>query len=186
MAATKQQPPAKKAAKKKAAKRKTRRGRTPDPATLAATAPGTGAPPPADGAGSLDGGNEPQPPRPGVDPALLTGVVALPFALWARMADDDRLILRPAEADALAGSLAAVAAKYLPTDSAAAGPEVALLLCVAMTLGPRLAMDRPEKAETTAAPGEQKTGADGDRDAAGRPQEPGWTAPPDTETAARQ
>ena len=140
---------------------------------------------------------------PGIDPAVLGGVVTLPFAIWARVADNDALLLNEAESAALAGALAGVCDKYLPKAATAAGPEIALLMSLGMVIGPRLTSPKAPakvsaKAPKAAPSAENKNGTAQDAtdktDSAAewdappdteRPAEPGWVAPPDN-GAARQ
>lgn len=177
--------------RKKRPKKKTTTGKTPPPQSLTPPAPSTGAPPPAEGAASTGS-------PPGIDPAVLQGVVTLPFAIWARIADNDDLLLKQAETGALAGALAGVCDKYLPKAAGAAGPEIALIMCLGMVIGPRMTLPtKPPtkpKQETNngAALDHVRANKDADKwtappdSAAGGPgEEPGWIAPPDN-AAARQ
>jgi hypothetical protein len=128
-------------------------------------------------------------------------VVTLPFAIWARIADNDALLLKEAETGALAGALAGVCDKYLPKAASAAGPEIALVLSLGMVIGPRLTLaptKKPKPKQSAAADFDDATRAKKDAadriaaewdappdSAADSAGEPGWIAPPDN-AAARQ
>tara|TARA_R110002110_G_C13465947_1_gene719074 strand:+ start:6645 stop:6995 length:351 start_codon:yes stop_codon:yes gene_type:complete len=116
----------------------------------------------------------------------LVGVVSLPFSLWSRAADDNRLILTAVEAEGLAIALGGVANKYLPTGAAVMGPEIALILAAGMIIGPRLALDpQQDKEQKTKKekPEKNEPVQGSDPDAAKHPE--GWEDPPDN-AASRQ
>ena len=186
--------------RKKSPKKKTTTGKTPPPQSLTPPAPSTGGPPPVNSGATSTAS------PPGIDPAVLAGVVTLPFAIWARVADNDDLLLKEAESAALAGALAGVCDKYLPKAATAAGPEIALLMSLGMVIGPRLTLPKapakapkvPAKAPKVSPPSNgtaqdatdktEKTDSAAEWDAppdTERPAEPGWVAPPDN-GAARQ
>jgi len=182
--------PATKKAPKAPAKKRTRRGKTPKPENLKPPAPGSQLPPPAGGDPSSDptaGNGSDQPPHQlGIDPQVLVGVVSLPFSLWSRAADDNRLILTDAEANGLAIALGGVADKYLPTGAAVMGPEIALILAAGMIIGPRLALDpQPEKEEKTKKTKPEKNESVQGSDPADAKHPEGWQPPPDN-AASRQ
>jgi len=126
---------------------------------LSPPAQGSKTPPPADssdghsagGNGAPNGPQQIEPPsQPGVEPSHLVAVVTLPFALWARLAADDRLTLTPDESAGLSTALAAVANKRLPAAAATAGPEIGLIMVAAMVMAARLTREKvpPDKSKT--------------------------------------
>lgn len=69
---------------------------------------------------------------PGIDPILLEPVLAVPFMMWAKAADNEALELNPAERRALAVAAAPVVDKWMPAGTA--GPEAMLILAAAPIL----------------------------------------------------
>lgn len=122
-------------------------------------------------------------------PQTLRPVVVLPFALWARIADEPKLALADAEADALAAALAAVLDKYIPAAGGNLPPEVALLMAAGMVVAPRVMLIKSKgDADNDGSDGtEQQQPASGKP--AGEPPSshgPGWPDPPPARTPSGQ